>query len=62
MKTSLQYNWLNVIPVIIFVIVTCSMSYWHGRSEYGFRLGGLIFTIILGMLGQILVGFFPIFL
>lgn len=62
MESLLQVNCLNVIPIAIFVIATCAMSYWHGSSEYGWRIGGLIFTIVLGILGQILVGFFPMFL
>lgn len=59
---SLQANYLNAIPIAMFVIATCAMSYWHGRSEYGWRIGGLIFTIILGICGQILVGLFPMIL
>lgn len=59
---SIQTNLLNAIPIIVFVVITNAMSYWHGRSENGWGIGGLIFTIILGILGQILVGLFPIFL
>lgn len=59
---ALQVNLLNAIPITIFVIVTCCMSYWHGRAKQGYRVSGLIYTIVLGSVGQILVGLIPIFL
>ena len=55
----LHYSILDAIPITIFVVVTCSVSYWHGKSEHGLGIPGLIYTIVLGTLGQILVGFFP---
>lgn len=57
----LHYSWLDAIPIAIFVLVTCIMSYWHGKSEHGWRIAGLVYTIILGIIAQILVGFFPMF-
>lgn len=57
----LHYSWLDAIPIAIFVLVTCIMSYWHGRSVHGWRIAGLVYTIILGIIAQILVGFFPMF-
>lgn len=57
----LHYSWLDAIPITAFVLLTCVMSYWHGRSEHGWRIVGLVYTIILGIIGQILVGFFPMF-
>lgn len=57
----LHYSRLDAIPITVFVLLTCIMSYWHGRSEYGWRIAGLVYTIILGIIGQILVGFFPMF-
>lgn len=60
-KMSIQVHPLNAIPIIVFVVVTNVMSYWHGRSENGWGIGGLIFTIILGTVGQILVGLSPMF-
>ena len=57
----LHYSSLDAIPIMVFVLMTCIMSYWHGRSEYGWRIAGLVYTIILGIIGQILVGFFPMF-
>lgn len=59
---AMRINLLNAIPISLFVIVTCIMSYWHGKSKDGFGIAGVVFTIILGILGQTLVGFFPIFL
>lgn len=57
----LHYSWLDAIPITVFVLLTCITSYWHGRSERGWRIVGLVYTIILGIIGQILVGFFPMF-
>lgn len=57
-----NYNLLNAIPMAIFVAVSCSMSYWHGISKHGYGIGGLMFTILLGFIGQLLVVFYPIFL
>lgn len=58
----LHYSVLDAIPITIFVVVTCLMSYWHGKSEHGLGMPGVIFTIVLGTLGQILAGFFPMIL
>lgn len=57
----LHYSWLDAIPIAAFVLVTCTTSYWHGRSVHGWRIAGLVYTIILGVIAQILVGFFPMF-
>lgn len=57
----LHYSWLDAIPISVFVIVTCLVSYWHGKSKQGFGIVGVLYTIILGIFGQILVGFFPMF-
>lgn len=57
-----NYNLLNAIPIAIFVAVSCLMSYWHGKSKYGYGIAGLMFTILLGFIGQLLVVFYPIFL
>ena len=58
----IHYSVLDAIPIMIFVLVTNIMSYWHGKSPHGWRIPGLAFTIVLGMIAQILVGFFPTFL
>lgn len=52
---------LNAIPMSIMMLLCCCMSYWHGNSKDGWRKGGLIFTIILGILATILVIVRPIF-
>lgn len=57
----LHYSWLDAIPIATFAIITCVMSYWHGSSPRGWKIFGLIYTIILGIISQILVGFFPMF-
>lgn len=51
----------KVILIFAFTISTCCMSYWHSSSKDGFKIAGLIFTIVLGIIGQILVGFLPEF-
>lgn len=55
-------NALNAIPMSIMMILCCVMSYWHGVSEDGFKIGGLIYTVILGVSATILVVVKPIFL
>mgnify|MGYP006972331610 FL=1 len=57
----LNRSLLDAIPISIFVIITCATSYWHARSEQGWGLYGLFYTIFLGIVSQIFVGFFPMF-
>lgn len=55
-------NELNIVPAWIIITVFCIMSYWHGRSEYGWRATGLIMNIMLGLVYAILVITRPMFL
>ena len=41
-------NELNIVPIWIVTTLFCIMSYWHGRSEYGWRIVGLLTNIMLG--------------
>ncbi len=55
-------NSLNIIPTFIVTCLLCIMSYWHGSSEYGWRLGGLVYTLVLGFVFAVFVVKLPIFL
>lgn len=41
-------NELNIVPIWIVTTLFCIMSYWHGRSEYGWRIVGLLTNIMFG--------------
>ena len=55
-------NELNIVPIWIVTILLCIMSYWHGRSEYGWRIVGLLINIMLGFAFAYLAVKMPIFL
>lgn len=53
-------NELNIVPIWIVTVLFCIMSYWHGRSEYGWRIAGLLMNIMLGFVFAFLVVKMPI--
>ena len=55
-------NPLNIIPTYIITVLLCLMSYWHGRSEYGWGKAGLFMNLILGFVFAVLAIKMPIFL
>nr|DAE85474.1 MAG TPA: hypothetical protein [Bacteriophage sp.] len=55
-------NTLNIIPVWIINTLFCIMSYWHGKSEYGWGIVGLLMNIMLGFVFAFLAVKMPIFL
>lgn len=54
-------NELNIVPIWIVTTLFCIMSYWHGRSEYGWRIVGLLTNIMFGFVFAYLVVKMPIF-
>lgn len=54
-------NELNIVPIWIVNAIFCIMSYWHGRSEYGWRIAGLLMNIMLGFVFAFLVATKPVF-
>lgn len=61
-RRIVRVNALNAIPMSIMMLLCCSVSYWHGNSNNGWRICGLIYTAILGIFATILVIVKPIFL
>ena len=55
-------NELNIVPIWIVTTLFCIMSYWHGRSEYGWKIVGLLINIMLGFVFAYLAVKMPIFL
>lgn len=51
---------INLSPIPIFMIVCCLMSYWHGKSEDGWGIVGVIYSIVVGIVGLILLTLCPI--
>lgn len=55
-------NILNIVPIWIMNTIFCVISYWHGRSEHGWRIAGLLMNIMLGFAFSFLAVTKPIFL
>lgn len=54
-------NPLNIIHAYIIIVLLSVMSYWHGHSKDGWKLKGLIYNLILGLIFAVLVITKPVF-